>query len=356
MKSPSVPPPPDPMATASAQAGMNRDTALATNLFNMTDQYTPDGELRYQRIGSIGYTGADGKKVSIPRFKAVQKLTPAQQNIYNIGQQTETNLATIGRDQSGRIGSLLATPMNFDGVPEIRDSTMDRDKVENALMARMQPRLDQDRAALETQLVNRGVRAGSAAYDDAVRNADMAVNDARLGAILGAGQEQSRLFGMDMSARQQGIQEVLTERNQPINEISALLSQSQVSMPQFVNTPQTQVGGVDYMGMVRDNYNAQVQAAQQKAQSQNAMLGGLFGLAGTIGTAGIKYSDRRLKTDIKIVGKLENGLNVYSYRYTAGGPYEIGLMADEVRAVNPDAVTNINGFDAVDYRAAVGGE
>ena len=39
-------------------------------------------------------------------------------------------------------------------------------------------------------------------------------------------------------------------------------------------TPQTGVGGVDYTGLVEDNY-------QQKVAQHNAMLGGLFGLAGT---------------------------------------------------------------------------
>ena len=63
-------------------------------------------------------------------------------------------------------------------------------------------------------------------------------------------------------------------------------------------------------------------------------------------------SDRRIKTDIEAVGKLDNGLTVYRYRYKAGGPVHIGVMADEVAVQVPEAYVKGgagNGFDAVDY-------
>ena len=65
-------------------------------------------------------------------------------------------------------------------------------------------------------------------------------------------------------------------------------------------------------------------------------------------------SDRRLKTDIVPVGRMENGLTVYRYRYKAGGPYVLGVMADEVERVIPHAVLKgviPGGFDAVNYAA-----
>lgn len=70
--------------------------------------------------------------------------------------------------------------------------------------------------------------------------------------------------------------------------------------------------------------------------------------------AQIMMSDRRLKDEIKAVGKLDNGLTVYSYRYKAGGPIHIGLMADEVERLSPDAVVDVGGYKAVDYSLAVG--
>ncbi len=77
----------------------------------------------------------------------------------------------------------------------------------------------------------------------------------------------------------------------------------------------------------------------------------------------LPFSDRRLKDDIKRVGKLDNGLKVYSYRYK-DDPEEmrrIGLMADEVEDVDPGAVLtlpsgpafgHLAGMKMVDYARA----
>src|SRR3546814_12733623 len=110
-------------------------------------------------------------------------------------------------------------------------------------------------------------------------------------------------------------------RNQPINEITALLSGSQVSNPASMSgpSPQTQVGGVDYAGLVNQNYQNQMNAS-------GAKMGGLFGLAGSLGGAAI-LSDRRLTPAIKRVGKLDHGPNGYSYRYHAVGPTALAPTA-----------------------------
>jgi hypothetical protein len=63
-------------------------------------------------------------------------------------------------------------------------------------------------------------------------------------------------------------------------------------------------------------------------------------------------SDRRAKTDIEKVGKLDNGLKVYAYRYKDGGPRHIGVMAQEVEKRKPDAVKTVSGFKMVDYAKA----
>lgn len=85
-----------------------------------------------------------------------------------------------------------------------------------------------------------------------------------------------------------------------------------------------------------------------------AQLASMTGLLGTGAGAGIGaglalLSDRRFKTDIERVGTLDNGLGVYRYRYKSGGPMQLGVMADEVKAVNPGAVVNVDGVDYVNY-------
>jgi len=98
--------------------------------------------------------------------------------------------------------------------------------------------------------------------------------------------------------------------------------------------------------------------AQQFGQIAGGLgsLGGLFAAPsnGTSAIAGLLslLSDRRLKQDIAQVGALFDGTPVYRYRYIGQRPFQIGLMAQDVERHTPDAVTEINGYKAVDYRAA----
>lgn len=334
MKSPSPPPAPDPVATAAAQSGANRDTAISQGILNMTNQVGPDGSLTYNKIGDETLTDSlTGKTYSVPRYQATTALSPSGQRVNDINNQTQENIATIGRDQSARIGGLLSSPVN-----------LNNEATESRLMElgskRLDPRFAQEEDALRTALINRGIRPGTAAFNAEFSNFSQGKNDAYNQLLL--------------QGRGQAVQEILAERNQPINEISALLSGSQVSQPNFVNTPQSQVAGTDYQGAVNTAYQGQLNSYNQKVASNNAMMGGLFGLAGTIGTAGLKYSDRRLKTDVEKVGTLDNGLPVYSYRYKGSDAPEIGVMAQDVRKHNPDAVhRQPSGYDAVDYGKAV---
>jgi hypothetical protein len=63
------------------------------------------------------------------------------------------------------------------------------------------------------------------------------------------------------------------------------------------------------------------------------------------------FSDRRLKDNIKAVGKTFDGQNIYSYNI-GDGPTQMGLMAQEVAKKHPDAVGKRNGYMTVDYNEA----
>ena len=65
------------------------------------------------------------------------------------------------------------------------------------------------------------------------------------------------------------------------------------------------------------------------------------------------FSDERLKEDIEPVGELYDGQQIYRYHYRADPlTMHIGVMAQEVAEHNPDAVSDIGGFLAVDYKDA----
>ncbi len=75
------------------------------------------------------------------------------------------------------------------------------------------------------------------------------------------------------------------------------------------------------------------------------------GLSGI--SALMMLSDRRAKTDIRKVGKLHDGQDVYSYRYRGSPRTEIGLMAQEVERSDPGAVVEIGGLKHVNYARAL---
>lgn len=320
MKTPKAP---DPAQTAAAQGASNRDTALSSQLLNMVDQQGPYGSLNYTQNGSNSYVDSlTGKTVTVPRFTATTTLSPEQQKILDQTQAAELNLGTIANERSNFLKGYLAQPFDVNQETE--------KKLYDLGASRLDPRFEQQMEQQRTQLINSGIRPGSAAYTSAMRDFEANRNDAY---------NQLALTG-----RQQAFQEASYERNQPLNEIGALLSGSQVQSPQFVNTPQANVGGVDYTGLVNQQYQGQLANSQAK-------MGGLFGLlSGGVGL----LSDRRAKTDIKRVGQLDNGLPVYSYRYKGENVTHIGLMADEVEKAIPHAVVEgTDGLKRVRYDIAV---
>jgi hypothetical protein len=106
----------------------------------------------------------------------------------------------------------------------------------------------------------------------------------------------------------------------------------------------------DIMGATYGSYNAQQNAYNQQMQNQRANTQGLYSLLGAGAQAGaFAFSDRRLKRDIRPIGKLPNGLTVYRFRYQWADEETTGVMADEVRNVAPWAVERVGSHDRVRY-------
>jgi len=62
-------------------------------------------------------------------------------------------------------------------------------------------------------------------------------------------------------------------------------------------------------------------------------------------------SDARLKRDITLVGRRDDGLGLYRYRYLWSDTVYVGVMAQEVALIRPDAVVRggLDGYLRVDY-------
>jgi hypothetical protein len=65
----------------------------------------------------------------------------------------------------------------------------------------------------------------------------------------------------------------------------------------------------------------------------------------------IDVSDMRLKRDIVLVGRRSDGLGIYRFRYVWSETVHVGVMAQEVALLHPDAVVrdDLTGFMAVNY-------
>lgn len=89
------------------------------------------------------------------------------------------------------------------------------------------------------------------------------------------------------------------------------------------------------------NYNAQAAANIAGANNQAALYSAIISSIGQAAGAAAGASDRRVKKDIKRIGKSPSGLGIYSFRYKGkrGGQKFIGPMAQDVERRRPDAVS-----------------
>jgi hypothetical protein len=156
------------------------------------------------------------------------------------------------------------------------------------------------------------------------------------------------------AAQQQQYNQALTQYNMPLNTLSALRTGAQVQNPSFVNAPQqATTSGADILGATQMGYNAQMGDFNAQNAAQQNFNSGLMGLGG----AGIMaFSDIRMKENIKQIHWLPNGLPVYEFEYKpeykdqAGHGKFVGVMAQEVELVQPEAViTNADGYKMVNY-------
>lgn len=315
MNTPSAPAAPDPAAVNREQTSSNIQTSRAQTRLNNANEVNPYGEVNYT---IDGYQGRGRNRV--PKYTRTVTLNDAQQGLLDQQNALGSQMNTIAGNQLGRLDSVLSSPISAGNLPDVQaqlntptldrisnnDWSQDRQRVEDAMYERINPQMDRDRSALETRLANQGVRAGSEAYREAMALNDRSRNDQRTQVTLAGGQEQSRLAGLDQSrtgfnnqagmqefdasrvaaeygqtSRERALQESLSLRNQPINEISALMNGGQVTAPQFAQYRGGNIANTDVSGNAWQGYNAEMQGYNAQMANRSAMLGGVGGLIGT---------------------------------------------------------------------------
>lgn len=327
MGKPKAPAPPDPRQVAAAQTSQNVNTAIAQQFLNNTNQVTPFGNLTYTQDGTYQMVDPNsGQVYDIPLFTATQTFSPEQQAILDQMQGANLNLAELANERSGFLGDYLGQEFSYDPSQHMDWAMGLYDNLSERDNARQMEQLG-------STLAQQGLMPGSEAYDRA------------MGQMMEARNRSRDRFALDSYG--QGFGTAMAERNQPINEISALLSGSQLQTPNFVNTTPAQMANVDRAGLEMDSYGQQMAAYNAQMQQRQNMMGGLFGLASSFIPM---ISDARLKTDVERVGET-GGLPVYDFRYLWDAPEtrRRGFMAQDVAKVKPEAVIDMGGVMALDY-------
>lgn len=183
----------------------------------------------------------------------------------------------------------------------------------------------QQREDLDRQLINRGIQTGTEQYNTAMSN-------------LTDSQNQT-LQNLANQAVYMGTQNVGNQ----IGNVNAL-------------TGARDVYGVSALGGSNQAYDNYYNSLQNQYTAQANKNQQLLNMGTSLGAAYLMGSDKRLKENLKKVGALANGLNVYvgNYKKETGLDTrpQLFLLAQEVQKKKPEAVGKVNGYLAVDYLKA----
>lgn len=354
-KAPAAPPPPDYRGAAIEQGAANLESARATARLSNPNTYTPYG------TQLVSYEG------DIPTIR--QTLTPTAQKTLEAQQGVELSLANLGSKGAQTASNVLDKPFSFGG-PDVQ-TALDLSNVakmpvnagmtgQEAIMQRLEPSLARQRTSTETQLINQGLRPGTEAYDNAINLLGQQETDARTQAVLqglnldiGANQQgfgqalESGKFGN--TAQQQALAEAIQLRQLPLNEITALMSGSQIQNPQFGAYSGATVQAAPIFAGTQAQGQYDMNKYAQDVSQANAATAGLYSLGGAaLGAPKGTFSDRRLKSNIVRLGTHPIGIGIYEYDIFGGR--QIGVMAQELLEVMPDAVhQHSSGYLMVDY-------
>ena len=289
---PAAPATPDYAASAAAQGAANVEAARVGSKLSNPNMYTPYG------TQLISYEG-DQPTIT-------QTLTPQAQKTLEEQQNTQYQLASLSSKGAGLASNVLDKSFNFGG-PSVQTS-LDLSNVakmpvnagmtgQEAIMSRLEPSLAKQRTSTETQLINQGLRPGTEAYDNAIQLLGQQENDARTQAALtginldtsanaqGYNQAlQGAQFGN--TAQQQALAQAIQSRQMPLNEITALMSGSQIQNPQFGAYSGSNVQAAPVFAATQAQGQADQNFYNQQVATQNANTAGLYSLAGTAASGG----------------------------------------------------------------------
>jgi hypothetical protein len=358
---PSPPPAPDYSGAAREQGAANIETARLQGKMSNPNIISPLGQQTVTYADdqpTVTQTLTPTATETLASQQRVQKLLA---NLGETGTQQAQNVISSAFAPTGTAGQELQTRLDTSGLA--RAPVNAGMTGQEAIMRRLQPQLEGRQAMLENQLANQGITPGSQAYrtsqtQEAQNRNDLLSQAALQGIELdtraratGLGEQQT-ILGTQNAAQQAELQRQAYLRQQPLNEITGLMSGSQIQMPQFQGYQGPTVAPAPIFAGAQAQGQANMQNYGIQSANVNAQNAGLYNLLGSAGTTAAMMSDRRLKSNIERVGTHPLGIGIYEYDIF--GSRQIGVMADEVEEVRPEAVMqHPSGYKMVNYGALV---
>lgn len=280
---------PDPWQTAMAQLSLNKQTSAFEAKQNRYTQKNPFGKIQWANTGTE----------ENPNWVQQTTLSPQQKALYDTQLKTQRMSANKGHGLLKGFGGQLEGGNNavinrlgaLEKQPMPTADLATRQHVEDALMQRLNPQLQQDEEALRTRLANQGLQYGGEAYGNAMRDMNQRVNDARLAAIAQGGDEMQRSFGMQMQGRNQRLSEIMNlgsayeqrqgmnanARNQRLAEIAAMIQQSgNINLPTYGGaTNISSAQAPDYANAANQKYQGDIAKNSAQTAQQNALMSAL---------------------------------------------------------------------------------
>jgi len=368
----------------------NFDAALARynagnidrNQYYQTGGGAGDSGTDYTYFDQAGFDAAQKKRGAAPTREdfmtgggvptVTQTFNPNAQAAIDAQQRVQRRLAELGGTAMDNVQNVLSTPFvptsteirkdfgGYGAVP-IASDFMAKTNVplqysidtsgavampinagttaQELILQRLNPTIESGDVSFRQLLANQGLAPGTEAYDKAIRNREMSKNDLYSQAALQG-------IGLDMSARQQAVNELLglgtfgnqaqlagaglyntamgqnfnqgitgqslgynqalnkaqfqntaqqqqlaqdfAIRSQPLQELAAIMGGSQIQLPQFSGYQPVNVAASPTFNAAQMQYQGQLGQANAQNAANSQMMSGLFGLgaAGLMSPAG----------------------------------------------------------------------
>lgn len=253
-------------ALASQQAEMankNWNTQLQANRPNQSNQF---GTSTWEQDPTTG------------QWMQSTQLNQPQQDIFNQQQSNQQQIANIA---GGMLGGLDTSQIDLSKAPGMGIVGGFNQQATDLYNQLAQPQLDRQRAAKEAQMAAMGLSLGSGkAYDTQQELLNDSANRSAMMAAQAGIQQGNTMFGQQNQLHQQGVNDILQQRQANLGQLSGLMGLGQqMGVPQFENfTGAGQLTTPDMMGAAQNQYGANM----DKTNAANADKANTMKTVGTV--------------------------------------------------------------------------